>query len=231
MAQALNANNLANANTVGFKKDLAVARSQPLYGIGHPSRVYVLEEDGGADLAPGSLMSTGRDMDVAVSGDGWIAVSANSGDEAFTRAGDLRITSTGLLTTAAGHPVIGNSGAPITLPPFEKIEIGNDGTITIRPQGQDATTLAVVDRIKLVKPAASAIEKGEDGLMRVKDQTVLPPDASVRLTSGMLEGSNVNIVESMINMVELARKYEMQIKVMETASKNDNASTQMMSMN
>lgn len=229
-AQTVNANNLANANTVGFKKDLAVAQSLPLYGPGNPSRVYDLEEGFGADLSPGSLMTTGRDMDVAVSGDGWIAVSANNGDEAYTRAGDLRVTPSGLLTNGAGHPVLGNSGTPITLPPSEKVEIGVDGTITVRPQGQDATTLVVVDRIKLVNPTGSALEKGEDGLMRSKDQAVLAPDASVRLASGMLEGSNVNMIESMINMVELARKYEMQVKVMDTAGKNDSASTQLMNI-
>lgn len=230
MAQAINAHNLANANTVGFKKDLAFAMSQPLYGPGHASRVYALEEGLNSDFSPGSMMSTGNELDVAIKGEGWIAVQAEDGEESYTRAGDLRITATGMLTTGAGHPVIGNNAGPIVLPPFEKLEIGADGTITIRPQGQDAATLVVADRIKLVKPPFSELNKREDGLFRLRDGTISPADGSVSLVSGELEGSNVNVVDSMVNMMELARKYEMQIKVIDTASKNDSASAQMMSL-
>jgi flagellar basal-body rod protein FlgF len=230
MAQAINAHNLSNANTVGFKKDLATAMSQPLYGPGHASRVYSLEEGLSADFSPGSMMSTGKELDVAVKGEGWIAVQAEDGEESYTRAGDLRISATGMLMTGAGHPVIGNNAGPIVLPPFEKIEIGAEGTITIRPLGQDAATLVVADRIKLVKPLLSELNKRDDGLFRKADGTISPADGSVSLVSGELEGSNVNIVDSMVDMMELARKYEMQIKVMDTANKNDGASAQLMSL-
>lgn len=228
--QRLNANNLANANTVGFKEDLAYAQSLPVFGPGHDSRVYAITQGTGADLGAGSLMTTGRELDVAINGKGWLAVQGNDGREGYSRAGDLQVTPSGMLITAAGHPVIGNSGGPITIPPYEKLDIGNDGTITIRPVGQAPAALAVVDRIKLVKPDDARMEKGEDGLFRMNDGTTAVADGRVSLISGTLETSNVNVVASMVGMMELAKKFEMQIKVMEKASELDGASQQMMKM-
>ncbi len=229
-AQTQNANNLANANTVGFKEDLAYAQSLPVFGPGHDSRVYAITQGKGSDVTAGSLMSTGRDLDVAINGNGWFAVQGEDGSEGYTRAGDLRITPAGMLTTAAGRPVIGNSGGPITIPPYEKLDIGADGTITVRPVGQAPAALAVVDRIKMVKPDEGVISKGNDGLFRMNDGTSAVADGSVALTSGMLESSNVNVVASMVNMMELAKKFEMQIKVMEKANELDGASQQMMKL-
>lgn len=229
-AQTLNANNLANANTTGFKEDLAYAKSLPVYGPGHDSRAYAITEGKGSDVTTGSLMTTGRDLDVAINGRGWFSVQGNDGSEAYTRAGDLRITPAGMLTTAAGHPVIGNSGGPITIPPYEKLDIGADGTITIRPSGQSAAALAVVDRIKMVQPDDAAISKGEDGLFRMNDGTPAVVDGRVRLSAGVLESSNVNVVASMVTMMELSRKFEMQVKVMEKANELDGASQQMMKL-
>jgi flagellar basal-body rod protein FlgF len=229
-AQTQNANNLANANTVGFKEDLAYAQSLPVFGPGHDSRVYSLTQGKGSDTAPGSLMSTGRELDVAINGKGWFAVQGTDGSEAYTRAGDLRITPAGMLTTAAGHPVIGNSGGPITIPPYEKLDIGADGTITIRPTGQAPAALAIVDRIKMVNPDETKFAKGEDGLFRVDDGTPVVADGRITLASGMLENSNVNVVASMVTMMELAKKFEMQIKVMEKANELDGASQQIMKL-
>lgn len=229
-AQAVNTNNLANASTVGFKKDFVYAQARAVHGEGLESRVYSQAKGMGADTSSGALMSTGRNLDVAVRGEGWFAVQGLDGQEAYTRAGDLRVSPAGLLTTAAGHPVLGNNGGPITLPPFSKVEVGSDGTVSLVPQGQEATTLAVVDRIKLVKPPANQIVKTEDGLFRTKDGVPANPDASVQLVGGALESSNVNAVESMVQMMELARKYELSVKVMEKAKENDAASAQLMRM-
>jgi len=229
-AQAINANNLANANTTGFRRDLAFAESLDVVGPGFDSRVYSQSEGLGSDMTPGAFMTTGRDLDVAIRGEGWIAVQANDGTEAFTRAGDLRLTATGVLTTGAGLPVIGNSGGPITIPPFEKLDVGVDGTITIRPQGQGAATLAVIDRIKLVNPPKENLSKGQDGLFRLPPEEVAVADAKVQLVSGVIESSNVNVVESMVNMMELSRKFEMQVKMMEQAKNNDAASAKLMQM-
>lgn len=228
-AQAVNANNLANANTTGFRQDLVLAESEPVYGPGHPTRVYNESKGLGSDFSPGALMTTGHDLDVAIRGQGWFAVQAPDGNEAYTRAGDLRVNAAGLLTNGAGHPVMGNNGGPIALPPFEKASIGIDGTITIRPIGQDATTLAVVDRIKMVNPE-ERLHKGEDGLFRMPNDAVAPADASAQLVSGTLESSNVNVVEAMVNMMALARKFELQVKMMDQAKTNDASSANLMRM-
>ncbi len=226
-AQTVNTNNLANVSTTGFKADLEQFRSMPVFGEGMPSRVYAMAERPGLDFKPGPLNSTGREMDVAVQGQGWIAVQAADGSEAYTRAGDLRLDAGGMLVTGAGRPVIGNGG-PIVVPPAEKMEIGVDGTISIRPVGQAANALAEVDRIKLVNPELSNLTKGEDGLIRTRDGVAPVADAGVRLISGTLEGSNVSAVESMVKMIELARSYELQVKAMKSAEETDASATSML---
>lgn len=231
LAQAVNNNNLANVSTAGFRADLDAFRSMPVFGPGYPSRVYNMTERPGTDMSAGALTTTGRELDVAVNGQGWITVQAPDGSEAYTRAGDLRVSVNGQLETGAGHPVMGNGG-PIAVPPFEKIEIGADGTISVLPIGQAPNALAVVDRIKLVNPLSRDMEKGVDGLMRVKaingQGGDAPPDATVSLAGGVLESSNVNAVEAMVKMIELSRHYETQIKMMRVAQENDVAATQMM---
>ncbi|HGX94208.1 MAG TPA: flagellar basal-body rod protein FlgF [Candidatus Tenderia sp.] len=229
-AQAINANNLANASTTGFRQDLAFAESLAVDGPGYATRVYSQSEGIGSDLSPGALVTTGRELDVAIRGQGWFAVQANDGSEAYTRAGDLRLSAAGVLTTGAGLPVIGNSGGPITLPPFEKLEIGVDGTITVRPLGQQAAALAVVDRIKLVNPPTANLRKAEDGLFRLPEGEFAEPDAGVQLVSGVIESSNVNAVDAMVKMMDLSRKFEMQVKMMEQAKSNDSASAKLMQM-
>jgi flagellar basal-body rod protein FlgF len=229
MAQATNSNNLANANTPGFLADLQQFRAMPLYGEGHPTRVFGMSERPAVDFTPASIVHTGGELDVAVNGDGWLTVQASDGTEAYTRRGDLAVDVNGLLTTGNGLPVIG-SGGPIAIPPAEKIEIGADGTISIRPLGQASTSLAVIDRLKLVNPSIQDMEKGADGLLQLKSGQPAEEDVSVRLASGSLAGSNANIVDSMVNMIELARRYEMQVKVMKTADEMENASSSIMRM-
>lgn len=228
LAQGANAHNLANASTPGFREDLLAFSSEPVQGDGYQSRVYAAADRPGVNLQPGAILATGNELDVAINGSGWIAVRAADGAEAYTRAGDLRLTPAGVLVNGAGHEVLGNSGAPIAIPQSEKIEIGTDGTISVRPIGQTPEALAVVDRIKLVNPDPAQLEKGLDGLMRLRDGSVAPPDANVNLVSGALEGSNVNTVEAMVNMIELARQFEMQVKLMKAAEENDQSSAQMM---
>jgi flagellar basal-body rod protein FlgF len=229
-AQTVNSNNLANANTTGFRADLAAFSTQELQGPGHDSRAYGTATRGSVDFNEGPIIQTGRELDVAIQGEGWIAVQGADGSEAYTRAGDLKIDPNGLLVTGAGYPVLGNSGAPIAIPPAEKMEIGVDGTISIRPVGQGAETLAVVDRIRLVNPELNNMQKGEDGLFRTRDQQPAIPDAGVRVASGAIEGSNVSAVEGLVRMIELSRQFEMQVKMMKTAEDNDRASAQIMSI-
>lgn len=218
--QAVAANNLANANTVGFKADYDAYRAMPLFGDGYPSRVYAMAERPGVDYRAGTVETTNNDLDIAINGEGFIAVIAPDGTEAYTRAGELELTPAGQLLTATGNPVLGNGG-PIALPQSESIVIGTDGTISVRPVGQEANTLAEIDRIRLVRPAIANLIKGDDGLFRLRDGTLAPPDATVVVTRGTLEHSNVNPVGEMITMIENARQYELAVKAMKTAEQMD----------
>lgn len=229
LAQASNSNNLANASTAGFRADFEQFRSMPVFGPGHPSRVFAMDERPGVDYSTGSLQTTGRDLDIAINGEGWISVNGKDGKEAYTRAGDLQITPDGALVTGNGLAVLGNNG-PINIPPAQKVEIGPDGTISIVPRGGPVGTLAVVDRIKLVKPDKAAVDKGLDGLVHPKDGNPVQPDVSVHLATGVLEGSNVNAVEEMVRMIELAKQFEYQIKMMKTVDDIGAAGTQVMSL-
>jgi flagellar basal-body rod protein FlgF len=226
-AQQHNNHNLANANTPGFRADLDSFLSAPVQGPGLPSRVYSQETSVGSDFSQGTMLSTGRDLDIAVNGEGWIAVQAEDGTEAYTRRGDLHINPVGLLETGSGELVLGNAG-PIAIPPAQKLTIGSDGTISIVPLGQDANTLAVVDRIRLVKPEAQQVVKGEDGLFRHRDGNPAEPDAAVQISSGTLEGSNVNTVDALVKMIDHARSYEAYIKLIAAAKQNDETSSQLL---
>lgn len=227
LAQRAHANNLANVSTTGFRRDFEQARSMPVFGDSLPTRVYAMTERPGTDLSAGTLQETGRDLDVAVNGEGWIAVQAPDGSEAYTRAGSLNIDVFGILRTSGGLPVLGNAG-PIALPPADKVEIGTDGTISFRAQGEAPNVLAEVDRIKLVQPDPGMLRKGEDGLMRVAGSIEQPADGAVTLVTGFLEGSNVNAVEEMTAMLSLARQFELHIKMMRTAEENAQATNRLL---
>ncbi|MEQ1529488.1 MAG: flagellar basal body rod protein FlgF, partial [Methylococcales bacterium] len=198
---------------------------------GYPTRVYAMTERPGTDLSSGPMQTTGSDLDVAINGEGYIAVNGPDGKEAYTRAGDLHLTPEGLLQTGAGLQVVGQNG-PIAIPPAEKLTIGSDGTISIIPLGSNnATTTVEVDRIKLVKPSADSIEKRSDGLLHSKDGA--PPllaSADVSLAQGVLEGSNVNTINAMVDMIELAKNFELQTKVMKSADENAGVSAKLMQL-
>lgn len=225
VAQSVTSQNLANASTTGFRATLASAVHAPVAGPGHAAaRAYAVTEGQGIDFTPGPLIATGRALDVAIEGEGWIAVQTPDGGEGLTRAGDLRVDAFGMLTTGTGLPVLGNGG-PIALPPFESLEIAGDGTVSIRPLGQDAAGLAVVERIRLVNPDPATLVRGEDGVVRVAAGEPPPAEADVRLIGGMLEGSNVNTVGAMVEMIRHARSFELQVKMMNTAQQNDQNSS------
>jgi flagellar basal-body rod protein FlgF len=228
-AQAVNNHNIANVSTHGFRADLHRFATQAVAGPGFASRANAVTESTGFDLTTGTLLETGRDLDVAVAGEGWIAVQAADGSEAYTRAGNLRVSATGVLETAAGHPVLGDGG-PISVPPSNEIAIGRDGTVSIVPQGLGPSTLASIGRIKLVNPAAETLVKGADGLIRTDEGGDAPADAGVQLISGVLESSNVNAPRALIGMIEMARLFDLQVKAMNTAEQTANAATKMISL-
>ena len=228
-AQALNSHNLANANTVGFQQDLANFHTQLIQGSGLDTRAFATAEDVGVTFDKGTVQTTGRALDVAVNGDGWLAVQSPDGSEAYTRAGNLHINTNGQLMTGADHPVLGDSG-PIVIPEYEHLEIGVDGTVSILPIGQQPSTLSEVGRIKLVSPEHATLVKGGDGLLRTRDKTPAESVTEVTLVSGALESSNVNSIEAMVNMIALARQFEIQVKIMKTAEDNEASATRIMDL-
>ncbi len=226
-AQTINSNNLANVSTTGFRADLHSFSSVPIEGPGVDARVNAVVDSYGSDLGQGPISNTGRNLDIAVRGDGFIAVQAPDGSEAYTRAGDLHVEAGGLLSTGAGHLVLGDGG-PVAVPPNSSLLIGADGTISVQPLGQGPETLTIVDRIKLVKPETTDLQKGVDGLLHMKDGSTADADASVTVLSGSLEQSNVNVAKTLVNMIELARQYEMQVNVIKAAEENADAAATMM---
>ncbi|MCE9679999.1 flagellar basal-body rod protein FlgF [Shewanella sp. AS1] len=225
---AVRANNLANANTDGFKSDLEHARSMQAFGEGLPTRVFSMTESPSANFASGPLQTTGRDLDIAIKGDGWIAVQAADGSEAYTRSGSLRYDETGLLLNDRNNPIMGDAG-PIVLPlPIEKIEIAQDGIISVRPLGATAEVFEEVGRIKLVNPGNQNLMRGEDGLFRQMSGVAAPADANVFVERGAIEGSNVNAVSEMVALIDLQRQFEMQVKMMKTAEEMDQSSSSLM---
>lgn len=232
---ALKANNLANANTTGFKADFAQARSMQAFGEGLPTRVFSMQERPGTNTQGGAVVETGRDLDIAITGNGWLAVQDDGGGEAYTKVGTLNITPDGALITAHGRQVIGEGG-PIILPiPIDKVEISPDGAVQIRPQGAPANFLEVVDRIKVIEADNGSLDKGNDGLFRPNPDKLADGvcgfcdiSPNIKILSGSLEMSNVNPVHEMVDMINHQRQFEMQMKLMKSAEEIDERHTSLL---
>jgi len=217
-------NNLANANTAGFRADQVVFRAVPVRGEGTPTRVVSVEATAGFDAAAGAVETTGRALDVAIQGQGWLAVQAPDGTEAYTRGGALQVNPEGLLVTPGGLPVAGEGG-PLAIPPGAVVSIAADGTVSAKPAAGPTQT---VGRLKLVNPAPAELRKGDDGLLRMATGEDAAPDAQVRVASGALEGSNVNVVEAMVGMIAAARQFDTQMKLLQNAEQNDQRAAQLL---
>ncbi|MBB4618082.1 flagellar basal body rod protein FlgF [Sphingomonas abaci] len=228
-AQAAIANNMANGSTTGFRADRVVFDRIELKGgpAQIAARMPTAEEVTDADRTAGAIQQTGRPLDVAVSGDAWIAVQAADGQEAYTRRGDLEIAPSGVLQTGDGHIVMGQSG-PITLPPASSVSIGADGSITIVPQGADATQTQIVDKLKLASAKGTDTVKGLDNLLYVRGGGTLPEDLDARVQGGALEGSNVNMTQALVDMIENQRSYEVTANLMKSAKDMDESSTSLL---
>jgi flagellar basal-body rod protein FlgF len=217
------ANNLANVSTAGFRAELAAFRAVPVQGSGASTRVYTLESTPGYDATPGPVAATGRNLDVAMRGNAWLAVQGLDGTEAYTRGGSLDISADGTLTTRNGLPVLGDGG-PIQVPANAEVSIGADGTVSARVgEGRPQP----VGRLKLATPEAPLL-RGDDGLFRAADGGNLPADATALLQDGALEGSNVSSVETMVAMIAAARQFETQMKMMQTAESNEKSAAQLL---
>jgi len=228
VAQAINANNLANVSTVGFRADLVTAQSAYFDSAERNSRVFAAHKGLGTDFDKGMVNSTGRDLDLAINGEGWMTVMAPNGTEALTRRGDLRVNDLGQLVNGAGMQVMGDGG-PLALPEYSKVSIGTDGTISVIPLGEDPNTIAEVDRINLVNPNNTELYKDAGGLIRVRGE-MPAPDAEIRVIPGALESSNVDSVGAMVHMIQLARQFESHAKIMKVAEQLDASSAELMSL-
>ncbi|MDD5241550.1 MAG: flagellar basal-body rod protein FlgF [Sulfuricella sp.] len=227
--QAVTAHNLANASTTGYKAEANAFRALPVLGDGAQTRTFVVDSTTGADLSSGAIQSTGRDLDVAVQGKGWIAVQAADGSEAYTRDGSLQIGANGLLQTRNGLSVLGDGG-PIAVQPDAEITIGKDGTVSIIPMGQTPNTVAMVGRLKLVNPPEADLAKSGDGLFRLKSGLPAPSDASVGLMQKSLETSNVSVVDALVSMISLSRQFDMQMKLLQNAETNAGKASQLINL-
>lgn len=217
LGTAIRANNLANAQTNGFKAQLEQARAMPAFGEGLPTRVFAMTESPTNNYEGGSMIQTDRNMDLAIQGDGWFAVMDAQGQEAYTRGGSMQLSSEGVLEDGHGRAVMGDAG-PLSLPiPLSNINFASDGIVSVRPLGAPETVLEEVGKLKMVNPDVRNMERGTDGLYRLKDGTQADEDLTVRIRTGMLEGSNVNPVEEMVSMITLQRHYELQVKLMKKA--------------
>lgn len=227
--QATTSHNLANVSTTGFRAQIDAFRAVPVRGDGLPTRTFVLDSTIGADFTPGPLSATGRDLDVAIKGQGWLAVQMPDGSEAYTRSGALQMSPNGLLQTLDGKTIQGEGG-PITIAPDATVTVAADGTIATIPNGPPPAASTVLGRLKLVNPREQDLVRGDDGLFRMKDGSVAPGDPQVRVASGMLEGSNVNPVDAMVGMINLARSFETQMDLLKNAENNAAKATQILAL-
>jgi flagellar basal-body rod protein FlgF len=227
--QAGVAHNLANVSTVGDRAMEHRFRSVPIEGESMPTRAFVIDASVADVFEQGPLMTTGRPLDVAVQGEGWIAVETPDGQEAYTRAGNLHLDANGVLQTAGGLNVL-SDGGPIAIPPDNSITISPDGTVSVVPLFGTPNNVNDAGRIKLVNPPATELVRGDDGLFRLRNGEAAPVDENVRLVPEALEGSNVDPVDSMVRLISLSRQFEMQVKLLQSADSNATKADQILAV-
>lgn len=225
--QASIAHNLANAVSTGYRAEEHRLRAVPVVSESMPTRAFAVEASVANDFTPGPLTQTGRPLDVAVQGQGWLALAMPDGTEAYTRNGSLEINVNGVVQTRNGIPVQGDGG-PISIPPDNEITIGKDGLISLKPTSGAQNAVTQVGTLKLVNPPEADLVRGADGLFRLRDGAAAPVDPNVQVASGYLEGSNVNVVDQLVAMISLQRQFETQMKLLSTAEQNDRAAAQVL---
>ena len=230
--QAAVTNNLANVNSTGYRAEEHRVRAVQVQSAamqkGLSTRAFAVDASTHTNFTPGPMVSTGRPLDIAIQGDGWIALQMPDGSEAYTRNGSFELNVNGIVQTRSGIPVQGDGG-PISIPPDVQLSIGVDGTISALPESGAKNTVSVIGRFKLVNPPQADMVRGEDGLFRMRDREPAPVDERLTVVAGSLEGSNVNPAEQMVTMISLARQFEMQMKMLSTADANDKAAAQILS--
>ncbi|APW45593.1 flagellar basal body rod protein FlgF [Rhodoferax antarcticus] len=226
--QAVLSNNLANVSTNGFRAELSTYRAVPVRGDGSTTRVMALEATPGFSDIPGSPQRTGRAMDAMTTGNSWFAVQGLDGTEAYTRNGSFEVDSEGTIKTNNGYTVFSDGSAPLTAPAGAEVTLGSDGTLSAKVGNQPPTGIG---RLKLATPTADdPLKRGDDGLFRTTSTEPMPNDTNARLQLGVIEGSNVNAIETMVGMIQTARQFEAQTRLMQTAEQDDRSAAQLLSM-
>lgn len=226
--QASVAHNLANAMSTGYRAEEHRLRAVPVQSQAWPTRVFAVDVSMADDFTPGPITRTGRTLDVAVQGQGWLALAMPDGTEAYTRDGSLEVNVNGVLQTKHGIPVMGDGG-PISIPPDNEITISTDGTLSLKPTSGAQNVVTQVGTLKLVNPPEAELVRGADGLFRQRAGAPVAADPNVQVAAGYLEGSNVNVVDQLVNMISLQRQYETQLKLLSSAEQNDRSATQLLS--
>lgn len=226
--QATTAHNLANSTSTGFKAQVDSFRAVPVISEGLPTRAFVVDATVGADFNAGIIQTTGRDLDVAIQGQGWLVVQRADGSEGYTRNGSLKVSENGVLQTATGRTIMGDNG-PISIPPDVAISIAKDGTISSVTNETLPGPSNIIGRLKLVNPPENTLTRANDGMFITPTGTA-EVDINVNVVSGALESSNVNVVEAMVTMISLARQFETQMKLIQSAENNANKASQLLSM-
>ena len=226
--QAVLSNNLANASTNGFRAELSTFRAVPVRGDGASTRVLALEATAGHLDTPGAAQRTGRGLDAMTKGNAWFAVQALDGTESYTRNGSFEVSPEGTLLSSNGLTVLSDGGSPITVPTGAEVTIGFDGNLSAKVGNQPPTGIG---RLKLITPSAEdPLKRGADGLFRATSGDPLPTDTTARLSVGVLEGSNVNAIETMVGMIATARQFETQMRLLQTAESNEKSADKLLSM-
>lgn len=228
-AQGTVSHNLANADTAGFKAALANTQAHRVPGGTHASRIDAMHVDQGFNSRMGAQRVTGNPLDVSLRPDRWLAVQSPDGGEAYTRAGNLSLTPNGQLVTGGGHPLVDDNGMPFALPPHQALDIGHDGTVSIIPLGEGPQTMAVLGRLRVVDATPDRLARGLDGLMRNTDpQRPLAQAPGEVMTTGALETSNVDAAGALVQMIQLQRQFEMQVKLIQRGDDNAQAANSLL---
>jgi len=229
--QATISNNLANASTTGFRAETTAFRVAPLTpgrpGEGMMTRYFAVDSTTGFDTTPGTIATTGRELDAAIDGNGWFTVQGDDGTEGYTRDGHFELGADGTLLTASGRQVIGEGG-PITVPADHRVLFGSDGTVSASPLSQP-NSIIQIGKLKLVNPDTAELQKGADGLVRLRSGDSADADGNVRMVGSALEGSNVNVVEAMVSMIEVSRQFDMQLQMLKNAEQNGQSGQKLLS--
>ncbi len=236
MSRQMTTHELSNVTTVGFKRSYEVAmRAVKIEGPGIESRYQPQSVASDViSLKPGSLMATGRALDVAMNESTVLGVSATNGELAFSRRGDLRINSAGVLEDGAGRAVRGQGGTAITIPPGLEVSINPNGTVyAVDPAQVGPAQPVLIDSLLLRDASATPLERREDGLFGpvgkrgtdIANGTTLPA-----VTPKALEGSNVNAMEVMVKLMDQSRSFEHQVRNIKESKTTDEAGATMMKL-